>query len=65
MSATPDTSAAIGQRAIIISDPAVRRGGPAARHCAARMESQAARAYMHEIECAERLGLNFLMRALL
>ena len=27
--------------------------------------SQATRAYMHEIECVERLGLNSLMRALL
>ena len=30
--------------------------------CVARMESQAARAYMHEIECVERLALNSLMR---
>ena len=28
------------------------------------MESQAARAYMHEIECVERLALNSLMREL-
>ena len=35
--------------------------------CVARMESQAARAYMHEIECVERLALNSLslMRPLL
>ena len=33
--------------------------------CVARMESQAARAYMHEIECVERLALNSLMRELL
>ena len=30
--------------------------------CVTRMESQAARAYMHEIECVERLDLNSLMR---
>ena len=33
--------------------------------CVARMESQAARAYMHEIECVERLALNSLMRGML
>ena len=33
--------------------------------CVARMESQAARAYMHEIKCVERLALNSLMRELL
>ena len=33
--------------------------------CVTRMETQAARAYMHEIECVERLALNSLMRELL
>ena len=33
--------------------------------CVARMDSQAAHAYMHEIECVERLALNSLMRELL
>ena len=28
---------------------------------AARMGTQAARAHLHEIECAERLGLNSLL----
>ena len=36
-----------------------------ATRCVARMESQTARAYMHEIECVERLALNSLMRELL
>ena len=64
MSAALDRSAAIGQRAISISGPAARRGGPAAGRCAARQGTQAAHAHLHEIECVERLGLNPLMRAL-
>ena len=66
MGATLDRSAAIGQRAITISGPVARRGGPAAGRCAARLGTQAAHAHLHEIECVERLALNWpLMRALL
>ena len=36
-----------------------------AARCVARMESQTARTPMHEIECAERLALDSLMRELL
>ena len=43
----------------------INNDGPAAGRCAARLGTQAARAYMHEIECVERLALNFLMRELL
>ena len=44
--------------------PLVGRGVAlaSADRCVARMESQAARAYMHEIECVERLALNSLNR---
>ena len=47
--------------------PSVGRGVAlaSANGFVARMESQAVRAYMHEIECVERLGLNSLMRELL
>ena len=67
MSATLDTSAAMASRPITIS-VGWARGRPcyscSADGCVARMESQAARAYMHEIECVERLDVNSLMRPL-
>ena len=54
--------APLGSQAVKASIAEVARR---AARCVARMESQTARAPMHEIECVERLGLDSLMRELL